>query len=183
MLAITSHHILLPLPRNVDLLHDFLTEQSKSEPRSPWAVGSLGPKGKALLGCKSDCQETATEATSHRSHLEATKSKLNFRITKAEQNKKNASRYNKPYKRQNPKKTSPPQKPAHINNSQTVKKTKQGTTHFPRLPKMEGKDNNNKVKSHPNKLPIPRKNNSLPPNLLKRATAVMFPAKKLSRKN
>lgn len=85
-------------------------------------------------------------------------------------------------KHQNPKKTSPPHKPACINNSQMVKKTNQGTTRFPRLPKMEGKDNNNKVTSDPNKLPKPRNNNPLPPNLLKRPTAVVFPAEKLSRK-
>lgn len=88
MLAIASYHHLLLLPRNVDLLHDFPKEQSESEPHFPRVVGSLGPKGKALLGCKSDCQETETEATSHRSHLEATKSKLDFRITKAKQTKK-----------------------------------------------------------------------------------------------
>lgn len=47
MLAIASHHLLF-LPRNVDMLHDFLKEESKSEPHSPWEVGSLGSKGKEL---------------------------------------------------------------------------------------------------------------------------------------
>lgn len=130
-----------------------ITEVRLPALHSPWAVGSLGAKGKALLGCKSDCQETATEAPSHRSHLEVTKSKLNFRVTKAEQQHRVPQDITNPTsKQQNPKKTSLPEKPACINNSQTVKKkAKQGTSHFPRLPEMEGKDNNNKVNSHPNK--------------------------------
>lgn len=126
---------------------------------SPWALGSLGAKGKVLVGCKLGCQETATEAPSHRSHLEVTKSKLNFRVQKDEQQQKVPQGVTDPTsKQQNAKQTSSPEKPASINNSLMIKKPKkQNRNHLLHQTVRNGREKHQQQsQQHPNKLPKPR---------------------------
>lgn len=109
-----------------------------------------------------------------------TKSKLNLRVTKDEQQQKVPQGVTDPTsKQQNAKQTSSPEKPACINNSLMVRKTKNktGTTYFPRMSEMDGKNINSKVNSIQTNCQTQNNDPSLP-NLLKRPPAVMFPAEK-----